>query len=374
MKIALVNKFYPPIIGGIEYHVRLLAENLQRYNDVEKIEVIVANDRNNWQQEQCGEKIYVTRLPSWKIVASTPIAPSFIRYFKEIDADIVHFHFPYPFADFSWIVAGVDKPYVVTYHSDILRQKMLNYLYTPIRDKFFRRADKIIATSPRLIEYSNVLQKFKSKTISIPLGISPQIFLSNDGKKKGNVLRKQYSSDKPIVLFVGRLVYYKGVEYLIEAFKDVNATLIMIGKGPLRDKLHNMVATYKIQDKVFFYENVSDDELVGFYHVSDIFVLPSIANTEAYGLVQLEAMACGKPVISTNLPTGVPYVNEHNKTGIVVEPRDINGLKKALNKLSEDKTLRKKLGDYAKERMLNNFTDQVMAKRVLDVYKDVLFI
>lgn len=374
MKIALVNKFYPPIIGGIEYHVRLLAENLQRYNDVEKIEVIVANDRNNWQQEQCGEKIYVTRIPSWKIVASTPIAPSFIRYFKKIDADIVHFHFPYPFADFSWIVAGVDKPYVVTYHSDILRQKILNYLYTPIRDKFFRRADKIIATSPRLIEYSNVLQKFKSKTISIPLGISPQFFLSNDGKKKGNVLRKQYSSDKPIVLFVGRLVYYKGVEYLIEAFKDVNATLIMIGKGPLRDKLHNMVATYKIQDKVFFYENVSDDELVGFYHASDIFVLPSIANTEAYGLVQLEAMACGKPVISTNLPTGVPYVNEHNKTGIVVEPRDINGLKKALNKLSEDKTLRKKLGDYAKERMLNNFTDHVMAKRVLDVYKDVLSI
>lgn len=372
MKIALVNKFYPPVIGGIEYHVRLLAENLQQYDDVEKIEVIVANNGNDWGKEQISDKLQITRVPNWKTISSTPIAPAFINYFKQIDADIVHFHFPYPFGDFSWLLSGVQKPYVITYHSDILRQKILNYLYAPVRDRFFAGADKIIATSPRLIEYSSVLQKFKDKTVSVPLGIKPDKFLSDDGIEKGRLLKNTYPSDRPIVLFVGRLVYYKGVEYLVEAFKDINATLIMIGKGLLKDKLTNMVETYGMQDKVYFYENVDDDELIEFYHACDIFVLPSVMNTEAYGLVQLEAMACGKPVISTNLTTGVPYVNQNKKTGLVVEPRDIDGLHLALKTLAENKQLRDDLGSYAQKRMLSEFTDKVMVDKIERIYKSVL--
>lgn len=372
MKIAIVNKFYPPVIGGIEYHVRLLAEKLVEFPVVEKVEVIVANDISEWKSEKVNEKLAITRVPNWRTVASTPIAPAFIKYFRTLDADIVHFHFPYPFGDFAWLLSCMNKPVVITYHSDILRQKVLNYFYAPIRNMFFSRADKIIATSPRLIQCSSVLQKFRYKTVVVPLGINPDKFLSTDGIKCGQKLRQKYAWQKPVVLFVGRLVYYKGVEYLVEAFKDIDAQLVMVGKGVLKGKLQEMVNSYSIKDKVSFYESVSDDELVAFYHGCDIFVLPSVASTEAYGLVQLEAMACGKPVISTNLPTGVPYVNKHGITGLVVEPCSVKDLAEAMDTLVKNKDLRERLGRQAKERMLREFTDRSMVAKIVDTYQDVL--
>lgn len=371
MKIALVNKFYPPVIGGIEYHVRLLAENLAKYDEIERIEIIVANDCNKLSQECVGDKIFITRLPNWKTIASTPIAPSFIRYLQKLDVDLVHFHFPYPFGDFAWLLAGVEKPFVITYHSDILRQKIINKLYAPIRDRFFLKANKILATSPRLIDSSPVLNKFRDKTIAVPLGIDPQRFLEQDGLLRAAELRKKYD-DRPIVLFVGRLVYYKGVEVLIEAFRKIDANLIMIGKGILEDKLKNMVHDYQMDEKVFFYTSVDDDMLTAYFHACDVFVLPSVASTEAYGLVQLEAQACGKPVISTNLPTGVPYVNQDTVTGLVVEPGNVEQLAQAIATLVDDGELRSILGQQAKKRMLAEFTDKKMTQRVVDVYSDVL--
>lgn len=372
MKIAIVNKFYPPVIGGIEYHVRLLAENLVEFPVVEKVEVIVANDISEWKSEKVNEKLVITRVPNWRTVASTPIAPAFIKYFRTLDADIVHFHFPYPFGDFAWLLSCMNKPVAITYHSDILRQKVLNYFYAPIRNMFFSRADRIIATSPRLIQCSSVLQKFRDKTVVVPLGINPDKFLSIDGLERGQKLKNKYHWQKPVVLFVGRLVYYKGVEYLVEAFKDIDAQLVMVGKGVLKEKLQDMVKSYCIEDKVSFYESVSDDELVAFYHGCDVFVLPSVASTEAYGLVQLEAMACGKPVISTNLPTGVPYVNQHGVTGLVVEPCNVKELAEAIDMLVNNKELRERFGRQAKERMLREFTDRSMVAKIVDIYQDIL--
>ena len=370
MKIALVNKFYPPVIGGIEYHVRLLAENLAKREDVERIEVVVANDCREWSKEQQGEKIFITRVPNWKTVASTPLAPAFISFFKTLDVDLFHFHFPYPFGDFSWLLSGVNKTVVITYHSDILRQKWLNRLYAPIRDRFFAKAARILATSPRLIASSSVLQKFKEKTVAVPLGIDPQRFFAAAGIEQGRVLRQRYN-EKPVVLFVGRLVYYKGVDLLVEAFRGINANLIMVGKGVLEASLKKMVRDYGMENRVFFYDSVSDEELVAYFHAADIFVLPSVANTEAYGLVQLEAQACGKPVVSTNLPTGVPYVNQDGVTGLEVEPGDVAGLAQALSRMVEDRELREQLGHKAQARMLAEFTDAKMTERIVEVYREV---
>ena len=371
MKIALINKFYPPVIGGIEYHVRVLAENLAKCKGIEKVEILVANNINEEAIEEIGGKIRITRVANWKTVASTPIATALIRKMKELDVDLFHFHFPYPFGDFAWLMADIKKPFIITYHSDIIRQKYLNRLYAPIRNSFFSRSHNIVATSPRLIESSPVLQKFKDKTIVVPLGIDPGRFLDSGGIVRGQELRQQYDN-KPIVLFVGRFVYYKGVEVLIKSFKDIDATLLMVGNGILKDKLKSMVKDYKIDNKVFFYDSVGDDELVAYFHACDIFVLPSIANTEAYGLVQLEAQACGKPVISTNLATGVPFVNKDNETGLIVEPNDIEGMNKAIHTLVNDKELRIKLGEQAKNRMLAEFTDVRMTKKIYNIYCDIL--
>ena len=192
MKIALINKLYPPHIGGIEYYVRGLAENLAGYSDVEKIEVLVANNENKISSESITEKLHVTRLPCWCTIASTPIAPAFIKELEKLEVDIMHFNFPYPFADFAWLAANCKIPFVITYHSDILRQKMLNKLYAPIRNQFFERASKILATSPNLIKSSTVLQKFKNKVEVVPLGINPQKYLSDCSTENSNLLKVNF--------------------------------------------------------------------------------------------------------------------------------------------------------------------------------------
>lgn len=371
MKIAMINKFYPPVIGGIEYHVRLLSENLARLKGVEDIKILVANDENKILREKIDEKINIIRLPNWKTISSTPIAPSFIKELRLLDVDVFHFHFPYPFADFSWLLSGNQKPFVITYHSDILRQKMLNKLYTPIRNKFFLRADRIIATSPNLVQNSKVLKKFENKVEIIPLGIDPSPYFQKNVVEESIRLRN-YFGGKPLVLFVGRFVYYKGVEILIEAFRNIEANLIMIGRGELEEKLRKRVKDYKIEDKVYFYSDINDTKLAAYFNACDIFVLPSIAKTEAYGLVQLEAHACGKPVVSTDLPTGVPFVNLHNETGLVVEPNNSIALRKAIQTLVNDGDLREKLGKNAKRRMLKTFLDSQMAGKVYRLYCDIL--
>ena len=175
-----------------------------------------------------------------------------------------------------------------------------------------------------------------------------------------------------MVLFVGRFVYYKGVEVIVEAFKGIEADLVMVGSGALKEKLQTMVREYQLEDKVHFRSGLNDEELAAYFNACDIFVLPSVANTEAYGLVQLEAQACGKPVISTNLPTGVPFVNRHGETGLVVEPNDVQGLRKAIQQLVDDSELRVQLGKQAKKRMLAEFTDVEMTKKVYDIYCEIL--
>lgn len=372
MKIGIINKFFPPKIGGIEYHARLLAENLSNFSEIEKIEILVANETNTTSIENFNHKTTVKRLANWKTISSTPIAPTFIREIKKMDVDLFHFHFPYPFGDFSWLLAGDQRPYIITYHSDILRQKFLNHFYGPIRDCFFKRARCILASSPQLLENSPVLKKFKNKVEIIPLGICPDKFTSKDIQIRGVQLRKRFSP-QPIVLFVGRFVYYKGVEVLIRAFRDIDANLIMIGKGPLESSLMELVKKNGIDEKVFFFSDIDDQELTTFFNICDIFVLPSIATTEAYGLVQLEAHACGKPVISTNLLSGVPFVNEHGKTGLIVEPNDIQGLNKAMKTLVHDQKLREKLGRQAQIRMLREFTDVQMSEKIFKIYKSILY-
>jgi len=178
-------------------------------------------------------------------------------------------------------------------------------------------------------------------------------------------IKKQIGS--PIVLFVGRLVYYKGVEYLIRAFKNINAQLVLVGSGPLENDLKHLAKDLEIEERVHFLNNIPDADLKAFYHACDIFVLPSIEKTECFGLVQLEAMACGKPVISTNLPTGVPWINQHKKTGLVVPPKDVEALHQAIVFLLENEKLRNEYGKNGQERV-KEFTIDLMVEKINNLY------
>ena len=202
----------------------------------------------------------------------------------------------------------------------------------------------------------------------VPSSIHIEDYVSVDQKFDLDI-----SGTEKIVLFVGRLSYYNGVEYLIEAMQSVNAKLLIDGDGKSREKLENMTVSLGLEERVKFLGKVSNEMLKYCYQICDVFVLPSVEPAEAFGLVQLEAMAYGKPVINTLLPTGVPFVSIDGKTGLTVEPRNSKALSDAINKLLSDDELRKKFGIQARNRVVENFTVDKMNEKILKVYQELMY-
>jgi rhamnosyl/mannosyltransferase len=367
MKVLQVNKLYYPHIGGIENHVRILATGLK---DKVDIEVLVANEAPKTVIEIL-DGIKVTRVASMGRFRSAPLAPGFIPQLKGSKSDIYHLHFPNPTGELSFLLANPTGKLVVTYHSDIIRQKTLLKFYKPFLEKFLQRADRIVVGSGSLIKSSPYLQKVAGKCEVIPFGISPDwSILTPEIEARSADIRQKYGPK--IAFFLGRLIYYKGLDYLIKAMQEVDGKLVIAGEGELGPELKRLAEDLKVKDKVIFAGTLSDQELLALYHACDIFVLPSTESSEAYGLVQLEAHACGKPVISTNLPTGVPFANKDGVSGLVVPPKDSGALAKAINKLFSDDELRLRLGTQAKERFEKEFTSKIMVERVLKLYREVL--
>jgi len=370
MKVVQVNKLYYPFVGGVEKVVYDISNEIKNSVDVE---VLVCNTENKLVKEEI-EDVKVTRTASLGIYFSMPVSLSFPKYLRSYDADIYHFHFPFPLADISYMLGRKIKgKVVVTWHSDIVKQKLMLKFYGPILRRFLKKhADVILATSPQLIESSPFLSEVKDKCKVVPLGIDVDKYkITETVNQNVDKIHEKYGDN--LILFVGRLIYYKGVEYLVRAMENVSkGKLLIVGEGKLKDELISLTKELNLEDKIEFLGKASDEELISYYHACDLFVLPSIAKSEAFGLVQLESMACGKPVISTNLPTGVPFVNENGKTGIVVEPENSAQLSEAINELMNDDNKRQQYGQYAKDRVEKVFTREKMAENVLDIYKELL--
>lgn len=361
----MVNKFYPPWIGGIEKHLYILCQELK--NSVE-LKVLVANTRFKTDIEY-SDGYQVVKVASLGVVLSTPICIDFYLWLKRLKSDIIHFHFPYPVAEVSYMLGRSDKrKVVVTYHTDIVRQKKLLLCYGPVLVKFLRRADMIIVTSPEMMESSPFVKRFRNKCVVIPFGIDIDRFrLTREVEEKIENIKARFNS--PIVLFVGRLVYYKGLGYLIKAMREIDAVLLIIGEGGEMKYIRKLAREIGVIEKIYFLGAVSDTELTAYYYASDVFVLPSVERTEAFGIVQLEAHACGRPVVSTRLATGVTFANLHGITGIVVPPRNPEMLSGAINELLKNDQLRVKLGQQARERVEREFTKELMSQRTLELYK-----
>lgn len=366
MKVLMVNKLYYPVIGGVENHVRDLATSIS--NDVD-VRVLVANSSHKTVQEEI-DGIQVTKVASIATIQSAPIAPAFPAWLKHLGSDIYHFHFPYPIGELSYLLARPSGKLIVTYHSDIVRQRFLLSLYGPFLKVFLDKADCILASSPNLIRNSPFLSGFQQKCKVAHFGIELARFKTNE-KIKERVKEIRRDCPGKIVLFVGRLIYYKGVQYLVEAMANVDAHLIVIGEGALEEELKQLASDLGISSKISFLGAIADEDLPCYYHACDVFVLPSIANSEAFGLVQLEAQACGKPVVSTNLPTGVPYANLDRVTGLIIPPASKDALSGAINELLKDDNQREEYGENGKKRVEKEFSKEAMAKRVLEVYKKV---
>lgn len=371
MKILQISKLYYPWIGGMERIVQNVAEGLRNRVDMK---VLVCQSSGKRAVEWING-VEIIRAGSLGIFFSMPVSFSFPFYLKKFsrDRDALLFHMPFPLADIAYQWSRIKgKKLVIWWHSDIIKQKILFYFYRPFLISFLKKADKIIVATPRHIDSSDVLKNFRPRCEVIPYAVDPQTYiLSAEIVKKVREIKTKYGSE--IVLFVGRLIYYKGVEYLIRAMKNVAASLVVIGDGPLRESLFSLAKDTGVAHKVHFLgKGLSDAEMVAYYHACDVFVLPSVEITEGFGIVQLEAMACGKPVVNTDLPTGVPCVSLDNETGYTVPVRDPEALSRAINKILLNDGIKRKFGANAVQRVNDEFTMARMTESVFNVCQQVL--
>jgi glycosyltransferase involved in cell wall biosynthesis len=361
-RVLHIGKFYPPHKGGMEVHLKNLCERLQHAVDAE---VLVAGESGQNTTETING-VRVTRAPMLFEFNAAPICPSMVRLIRQSCADMVHLHFPNPAGILAYLASGRNGGLVVTYHSDIIRQKIMGRGFQPILERFLDRAAAIIVTSNQYIESSSVLRRFRDRCRVIPLGIEPDKFDLVDEGAVGNI-RAQFGDR--IVLSVGRLIYYKGFAHLIRAMKNVEGHLLIIGDGPLRASLRETARASGVSERITFLGEV--DNVVPYLQAADVFALASVARSEAFGIVQLEAMACSKPVVNTNIATGVPFVSMDGLTGITVPPANSDALAAAINRLLSDADLRLSLGAAGRRRVVEEFSADRMAQRTLEVYQEV---
>ena len=355
LRVLEVNKAYFPHIGGIESLVKQYAEGLFERAEVK---VLVCRDDKGKSRSQFVNGIKVYRSASFGTYFSCPLSVDFIRKFRWLSkqSDCVHINVPFPLADLACLLSGYKGRVVVSWHSDIVKQKKLLFFYKPLMMRFLKRADVITVATQNHIDSSPYISKYREKCRILPYGIDAADYLESEAMP---ILSKKLVDKTAIkVFFTGRLVYYKGVDVLIRAFEKVSGCeLFIAGTGILENELKNTAQECKVSEKVHFMGFMPEKELKAAFRECDIFVLPSVASSEAFGIVQLEAMVYSKPVINTSLPTGVPMVSIDGETGITVKPSDADELANAIMCLAKSPQLREKYGKAGYERVIKEFNN-----------------
>jgi glycosyltransferase involved in cell wall biosynthesis len=366
--VHVYKDMYPPVEGGIErtiYHLtRLTADEFEP-------SVIVASRSRTGSRRLVDGRIEVTEVASFGRALSTPLAPAFIGALRRSRADLFHFHFPHPTGEAAYLLSDLKTPAVLTYHSDVVRQRITLAFYRPMMNRFLARMAVIMPTSQRYLETSETLASFRDRCRVVPLGFPLEDYEPTEETQR---LSERYTFKfGEFVFFIGCLRYYKGLHFLIEAARELPKTHIVIaGEGNERARLESLAQSAGLADRVHFLGRVNHAEAVALLHAAAVFCLPAHQRSEAFGLCQVEAMACGLPVVSTNLPTGVPEVNRDGESGLIAPPADARALAAAIRRLLEDHNLRRRLGEGGRERAIQLFTAELMAKNVMDVYRSAL--
>ena len=364
LKVTHIGKFYPPVPGGMERVVQSLCTVTKGRLDSR----VLAFNTGHRTIDETVDDVPVTRVGTWGAAGSVPMAPSFATHLRQVHSDVLILHEPNPWALLAYAAVRPRLPLAVWFHSDVIRPKLqYDLFYAPIARPAYRHASRFIVSSPALAAQSAVLQPFRDRVTVIPFGIDVDRWCPTPPiTKRANEIRT--SSDRPIVMFAGRHVPYKGVQVLIEAASSLDVTVVILGDGPMRQAWSALAAEHRGPARFIFPGEVDDDEMHAHLIACHVFVLPSVTPQEAFGFVQLEAMACGKPVISTSLPTGVPWVNE---TGVVVPPNDIQALRRAIHRVTQDPAMAARLGAAGKARARAEFGMNVMADRLVAVCHDL---
>lgn len=358
IKILHIYKTSNPLtFGGVESVI----SNLQNYSSDHICSDVacIGNETNAFKHN--SSNIYVFK-KTFEF-ASCPVSLKMLFSLGKLvrSYDIIHFHYPWPFGDLISLLFCRNKKKITTYHSDIVKQKVLKYFYWPLEKFFLRSQDKIIYTSPQYMKSSINLYRYKDKCTLIPIGIKALEDFSSPSFHSN--LPKKY------FIFVGVLRYYKGVHILLEAIKNSSHNLVIVGDGSYRSTLEKKSKLLGIQNRVFFVGKTSDEEKNFLIKNSICLVLPSHLKSEAYGVVLLEAMSVGVPIISCKIGTGTEYINQNNITGFCVKPNSI-AIRKAMDKIDTIKT-RKYFSKNCYSRFKKYFTADIMFKKYLALYKNI---
>lgn len=369
-RVLHLSKAYPPWIGGIERHLSDIAtEQAARGWHVD----VLVGASHGTPSLEVRQGVHVHRAGTCGWLWSQPIAPGYLRLCRRLArlADAIHLHVPHPLGQLATLGWTAGRPLIVTWHSDIVRQRLAAPLLRPLERASLRRASRVIATSPRYAETSPPLRSFSQKVEVIPLGLDVDRFDDRLRAAERQAMELQNRLPSPVTLCVGRAVPYKGIEHLLRAFQTCPGSLVLVGDGPLRRHLLELARRLRIADRCFFEPELSDLELAARYRAADLFVLPSTQRSEAFGLVQLEAFAARVPVVCTDLPTGVPWVNRHGETGLVVKPASPDELACAIRSLLEDVDRRESFGEAARRHLESNFRLSHVVTQLEEAYNQL---
>jgi rhamnosyl/mannosyltransferase len=365
--VHIFKDYYPPTTGGIEQHMQVLGAGLARHIDV----TVLVPSRSRRRIEERRDGVRVIRVPEFGRYFSAPLCPSMPAELRRLAPDLVHLHFPNPTGDLAYLLSGCRAPVVMTYHADVIRRSFLLWPYRPVFGLLAPHIRRFIATSREYLDSSAFLAPYRDRCMVVPFGIDLDGFALRLGEvDQVQALRRRHG--ERIILFLGVLRYYKGLDVLIRAMARVTGRLLIAGRGPQRTALEGLTRELGLADRITFLGEVSESERRLLLHACDVFVLPSIDRSEAFGIAQLEAMACGKPVVSSDLPTGVRLVIRDGVSGTLVPPGDPDAVAGALNELLEDDQLRAGLGKAARLRVEQEFTAERMIARTLDLYDEAL--
>lgn len=368
MRVLHFFKTYlPDTTGGIEQVIYQLCQG-NRELGVESRVLTLSPDASPQRLWVADHE--VVRARQDLVIASTGFSREAFALFSDAarQADIIHFHFPWPVMDLVHFVSRHKRPCVVSYHSDIVRQRTLLALYKPLMQRFLAGVDRIIASSPNYLESSEVLGRFGGKTVVIPYGLDRQAY-PEPPTERLTYWRERLPAR--FFLFVGVLRYYKGLEYLLEAVAGTGWPVVIAGAGPEEANLKEQARQLGL-DHLIWTGRIADEDKACLLQLCHAFVFPSHLRSEAFGISLLEAAMYGKPMISCEIGTGTTFVNLDGVTGMAVPPADSPALRRAMSQLWENPALAAELGANAARRFGEKFSAQRMCEQTVQVYRDVL--
>ena len=367
MNILHVYKtYYPDSVGGVEKVINEIATSSQRLG----VNAQVLAISHKPQQPFTIDGHVVHQAKSSFHLASTDFSLEAFSLFRKLikQADLIHYHYPWPFMDLLHFSTLIRKPSVVTYHSDIVRQKILSKIYSPLKHQFLTSVDKIVVTSPNYLQTSRDLLRYADKTEVIPIGLD-----KNKYPQPSEKLLSYWKKQLPLkfFLFVGVLRYYKGLHTLLEAIKDIPYPVVIVGSGPIEAELKRYTEKMNMS-WVFFLGQISEEDKVALLTLAYSIIFPSSLRSEAFGVSLLEGAMYSKPLISTEIGTGTSYINIHQQTGLVIKPGCPGSISLALDFMWMHPDEAEQMGVESNKRYQQFFMADKMANKYCALYRDII--